>query len=122
MMDETEATWLGEPGTAGFRRFNRGRAFVGRTRELAELRAALDGGASGEGSFFLVSGEAGIGKTRLAREIARVAGRESFRVFWGRCHEDEAVPPYWPWIQILRAACGHSAQTISVSVAAHRSP
>ncbi|TMA33954.1 MAG: hypothetical protein E6J87_08540 [Deltaproteobacteria bacterium] len=47
------------------------RVFVGRRRELAELRAGLDNVERGRGRFFLVVGEAGIGKTRLVEELAR---------------------------------------------------
>ena len=46
-------------------------AFVGRERELAELRAGLDEVSAGRGRLFLLSGEPGIGKTRLAEEISR---------------------------------------------------
>jgi hypothetical protein len=106
VMDGTEEISPGEPATAGIAPPLKTRVFVGRTRELAEMRAALDDGASGEGSLFLVSGDAGIGKTLLAREIARTAGPYQFRVLWGRCHEGAGIPPYWPWIQILRGAAG----------------
>jgi transcriptional regulator with AAA-type ATPase domain len=46
-------------------------AFVGRERELAELRAGLDDVSASHGRLFLLSGEPGIGKTRLAEEISR---------------------------------------------------
>ena len=49
-------------------------AFVGRERELAELRAGLDDVSAGHGRLFLLSGEPGIGKTRLAEEISNDAG------------------------------------------------
>ena len=45
-------------------------AFVGRERELRELQAGLDEVCSGRGRFFLVTGEPGIGKSRLADELA----------------------------------------------------
>jgi transcriptional regulator with AAA-type ATPase domain len=45
-------------------------AFIGRTRELSELRGALEQSLAGRGSCFLISGEPGIGKTRLADELA----------------------------------------------------
>ena len=41
-------------------------AFIGRTRELSELRAALEESVAGRGACFLISGEPGIGKTRLS--------------------------------------------------------
>jgi hypothetical protein len=76
--------------------------FVGRASELTDLEGALGALASG-GSLFLVHGEPGIGKTRLADEIARRATSAGVRVLWGRCREVEGRPPYWPWIQVIQS-------------------
>jgi predicted ATPase len=78
-------------------------AFVGRERELTELRAGLDDVGAGHGKLFLLSGEPGIGKTRLAEEISDEAAARGMRVMWGRCWEGGGAPAYWPFIQILRA-------------------
>jgi predicted ATPase len=51
-----------------------------------------------------VSGEAGIGKTRLAEQLADYAGSRGVEVLWSRCWEGGGAPAYWPWIQIIRAA------------------
>ena len=80
-----------------------GPVFVGRQRELAELRAGLEDAVGGRGRFFLVVGEAGIGKTRLAEELAREAAERGGVALWGRCWEGEGAPPYWPWVQVIRA-------------------
>ncbi|MGH7962389.1 MAG: ATP-binding protein, partial [Candidatus Binatia bacterium] len=80
-----------------------GAGFVGRERELAELRAGLEGACAGRGRLFLVAGEAGIGKTRLVEELAAEAARRGGKVLWGRCWEGEGAPPYWPWVQIIRS-------------------
>src|SRR2546426_12092362 len=77
--------------------------FVGRQYELVELRAGLEDGVAGRGRSFLVVGEAGIGKTRLVEELAREAAARGHLVLWGRCWESEGAPPYWPWIQVIRA-------------------
>ena len=82
------------------------RPFVGRVTELEELRAALDVTAAGRGSLFLLSGEAGIGKTRLVQEVAGEAGERGWRVAAGRCWEEGGAPAYWPWIQAVRALGG----------------
>src|SRR5512145_2534624 len=76
--------------------------FVGRERELTELSDALDAAVAGRGGLFLLVGEPGIGKTRLAGELAARAAACGMSALWGRCWEAEARPPYWPWIQIVR--------------------
>jgi tetratricopeptide (TPR) repeat protein len=77
--------------------------FVGRQREIDLLRGGCARLANGTGSLWLLSGEAGIGKTRLARELAGEAKRAGARVFWGRCWEVEGTPAFWPWTEVLRA-------------------
>jgi tetratricopeptide (TPR) repeat protein len=84
-------------------------SFVGRGRELGELRRALDEAKSGRGRLFLISGEPGIGKTRLADELAAEAASRGIRVVWGRCWEGGGAPGYWPWIQVIRG-CINSAE------------
>src|SRR5262245_24698507 len=76
--------------------------FVGRERELSELSNALDGALATRGALFLVVGEPGIGKTRLAGELTARAAARGISALWGRCWEAEARPPYWPWVQIIR--------------------
>src|SRR4051794_32255275 len=83
-----------------------GRPFVGRSSELEELRVGLDDTAAGRGSLFLLSGEPGIGKTRLMQELAREAVDRGWRVAAGRCWEEGGAPAYWPWIQAVRALGG----------------
>ncbi|MGA9722126.1 MAG: AAA family ATPase, partial [Candidatus Binatus sp.] len=78
-------------------------AFIGRTRELSELRGALEESLAGRGSCFLISGEPGIGKTSLADELAADAASRGVRVAWGRCWEGGGAPAYWPWVEIVRA-------------------
>ena len=78
-------------------------AFVGRTRELSELRAALEDSIAGRGGCFLISGEPGIGKTRLADELAADASSRGVRVAWGRCWEGGGAPAYLPWVEVLRS-------------------
>ncbi|HZY60769.1 MAG TPA: ATP-binding protein, partial [Candidatus Binataceae bacterium] len=77
--------------------------FVGRDRELAELLTELKGGSDSSAHLFLISGEPGIGKTRLLDELAVQARARGVRVVWGRCWEGGGAPAYWPWIQIIRA-------------------
>jgi tetratricopeptide (TPR) repeat protein len=75
---------------------------VGRESETALLLSALDRVKSDQGAVFLISGEAGIGKSRLATEAANQASGHRIDVAWGRCLEGGAAPAYWPWVQCLR--------------------
>jgi DNA-binding SARP family transcriptional activator/tetratricopeptide (TPR) repeat protein len=78
-------------------------AFVGRERELDELLAALADARAGRGRLVLVGGEPGIGKSRLADELAGRAEELGARVLSGRCWEAGGAPAFWPWVQSLRA-------------------
>src|SRR5262252_10476046 len=82
------------------------RVLVGRDGELGELLAGLDDVTSGTGRLFLLAGDPGIGKSRLAREAAARARDRGFTVAWGRCWEAGGAPVYWPWVQSLRACVG----------------
>ena len=77
--------------------------FVGREHEMATLRAALEGAISRQGELVIVAGEAGIGKSRMAEALAEEARRRDVRVAWGRSWEAGGAPPFWPWVQVLRA-------------------
>jgi len=76
--------------------------FVGREDALAHLWSAFESARGGAGGVALLAGEAGIGKTRTAAELARGARAAGARVFSGWCAEDEGAPAYWPWVQVLR--------------------
>ena len=78
-------------------------AFVGRERELAELVGGLDDALGGRGRLFLLVGEPGIGKSRLAEELVARARERGGLVLVGRCWEAGGAPAYWPWVQSLRA-------------------
>ena len=77
-------------------------AFVGREREFAELVAGLDDVFKSRGRLFLLEGEPGIGKSRLAEELIAHARARGARVLVGRCWEAGGAPAYWPWVQSLR--------------------
>jgi hypothetical protein len=76
---------------------------LGRDEELAAVVAALDLAENGAGGLVLVGGQPGIGKSRLADEVASQAKARGFGSLWGRGWEDAGAPPYWPWVQVLRA-------------------
>ena len=77
-------------------------AFVGRGLELEELRAGLDDAFARRGRLFLLVGEPGIGKSRLADELIADARARGASVVIGRCWEAGGAPAYWPWVQALR--------------------
>jgi len=94
-------------------------AFVGRSGELAVLRAALRQAAAGDARLALIAGEPGIGKTELARAFARAARDDGALVLWGSAWEDGGAPPYWPWVQVLR---GYGRQAGAGALAAAAGP
>ena len=78
-------------------------AFVGREHELGQLERALDATQAGTGTTALVTGEAGIGKTRLASELAARARDEGFEVLLGRSIDLVGTElPYQPFADALR--------------------
>lgn len=79
-----------------------GPAFVGREAELTTLTELWVQARGGEHQIVMISGEPGIGKTRLAAEVAVLAHGEGARVLYGRCDEGLGVP-YQPFVEALRA-------------------
>ena len=76
---------------------------VGRDAELHTIESALDRAAGGEAVHLLVAGEAGVGKTRLTSEAARLAGDRGFRVLRGDCgNVGGSSLPYGPFVEALR--------------------
>jgi predicted ATPase len=82
-------------------RIERGR-LVGRDRELQQARALWSRALSGQGQMLLISGEPGIGKTRLMRELVTHVEVSGNRALVGQCYS-EGGAPYAPFAQILRA-------------------
>lgn len=77
----------------------------GRSRELYDISSSFDLARAGSTQITLLTGEPGIGKTRLAREAAAAAAAQGARVLVGRC-EQSATLPLWPWAQIVRTFLG----------------
>lgn len=80
-----------------------GGVFVGREHELEEMRGLLEDALHGQGRLLLLTGDPGIGKTRTAEQLATYAQVRGARVHWGRCHEGEGAPPYWPFSEAIRS-------------------
>jgi class 3 adenylate cyclase/tetratricopeptide (TPR) repeat protein len=75
--------------------------FVGRATERERLVDAWESAREGECGVVLITGEPGIGKTRLASEMALTAYGEGATVLFGRC-DDELDVPYQPFVDALR--------------------
>ncbi|WP_198668771.1 AAA family ATPase [Homoserinimonas sp. OAct 916] len=84
--------------------------FIGREPECAHLRALLPRPGS-RARLQIVSGAAGIGKSRLVAEIAAHARQNGNRVLWGRCWDASITPPLWPWSQVARTLTGNQEPT-----------
>ena len=82
--------------------------FAGRERELAALRGALAAAASSGRQAAFVTGEAGIGKTRLVSELAREAHADGVLVLGGRC-DDGLGLPYQPFVEVLEYLVAHAS-------------
>ncbi|HUW10315.1 MAG TPA: BTAD domain-containing putative transcriptional regulator, partial [Anaerolineae bacterium] len=76
---------------------------VGREQEMASLHRCWREAQATQGKLVLVSGEAGVGKSRLIEEFANRLRWQGVRVLWGRCYEFERVLPYQPVAEALRA-------------------
>jgi DNA-binding CsgD family transcriptional regulator len=76
--------------------------FVGRSEEMDVAAALLSDVCDGKGGLLIVEGEPGIGKSRLVSELSRSAADRGMTVLVGRCQDGQAIPPYWPWVEILR--------------------
>jgi DNA-binding CsgD family transcriptional regulator len=77
---------------------------VGRTREQAALREALAAATCGHGQLVLLGGEAGIGKTTLARDLSGEATIRGCHVLAGSCYDLTNTPPYGPWLELFEAS------------------
>ena len=75
--------------------------FAGRQGELAHLTQLWEASRAGRGTAVLLVGDAGMGKSALTETFA--ATRTDARVVWGRAWEAGGAPPFWPWLQALRA-------------------
>ncbi len=80
-----------------------GPEFVGRENELAVSHEFLTAAAGGQPGLVVCFGEAGAGKTCLAREALDGAGARGFLVAWGTADDTAGTPPHWPWRQVLRS-------------------
>ena len=79
---------------------------IGRTQEVEKLETTLRTVRQGTGQLVLLAGEAGVGKSRLVADLRRRAALDHWTILAGYCFERDAVFPYAPMIDALRAFIG----------------
>lgn len=77
---------------------------IGRTSERDALYQLIERTRSGQGQIALVSGEAGIGKSRLIAEAKAFASAQNFLLLQGNCFQMDSSYPYAPLLDLLRAS------------------
>ena len=84
------------------------RQIVGRGAQLAVVAAHVADLDRSRGGLLLLTGEPGIGKTRLA-EIVGLGRERGARPAWATAWQGDGAPPLWPWVQVLRQLAGAEA-------------
>jgi tetratricopeptide (TPR) repeat protein len=84
-------------------------AFAGRETEGSAIRAALDRALDGHGSIMMLGGGPGVGKSRLATEMAEYASRVGFRCLVGHCYERDEPFPFLPFVEIIESGLAQAA-------------
>ncbi|MGC2306225.1 ATP-binding protein [Candidatus Binatus sp.] len=84
-------------------------AFVGRETELSAIRPTIDRALTGHGSMLMLFDGPGVGKTRLAMEMAEYASRKGFRCAIGRCYERDGPFPFLPFAEIIESNLAQAA-------------
>jgi tetratricopeptide (TPR) repeat protein len=90
---------------------------VGREAERAAICTIIERALSGHGSLVLLGGGPGLGKSRLAMEMAEYASQLGFKCLVGHCYERNEPYPYLPFVEIIESAL---AQAPSLDDYRHR--
>lgn len=83
--------------------------FVGRSDAMERLVGSLHEASAGRGRLVLLTGEAGIGKTRCLSEFSLMVRGLNLGVWTGRCLEGGRGAAFWPWVQVVRDALAEGA-------------
>src|SRR5579862_5896210 len=87
---------------------------IGRASDLTTLRLLVDRAKNGVGQVALLSGEAGIGKSRLVAEVKAYADSHDFWLLQGSCFPTDHAIPYAPLLDLLRSLV--SSRTLPLPV------
>ena len=101
------------------RAHKRGGRLVGRQRELDAVTRVLDTLDEGRGGIVSVTGEAGVGKSRLTEEVWQRAQERGVRWLQARCLSYGAGLAYWPYVDLLRRLPGVSQDEAPGDAASH---
>src|SRR5215469_18977274 len=92
---------------------------IDRVNELATLYALIDQASNGRGQVVLLSGEAGVGKSRLVNETKSYAAARDFLLLQGNCFSTEVSSPYAPLLDLLRSS---TARQLAATLASALAP
>lgn len=92
------------------------RPLIGRHVELARLVDALEAVQDGHGRLLALVGEPGVGKTRLAQEASLLAHERGYLVLVGRCYEERASLPLFPFVDALAAGLATASEALRQQV------
>ncbi|HEX3270186.1 MAG TPA: AAA family ATPase [Ktedonobacterales bacterium] len=106
------------PPTGGFLGATPVGLLVGREAELVVIEDTLQAVAQGQGRMLTLSGEPGIGKTRLAQEITVSARVRGFHVLTGRCYEPQQSVAWYPFLEALSMAAAGIGDAASSALSA----
>jgi len=106
------------PPPSAARAGEQGRPLIGRQSHLERLDSSLRHALDGSPTVALLTGDAGIGKSRLAEELAARARLARVLVLCGRCFDGTGAPPFWPWTQALRTALADHRPVVESALAA----
>lgn len=74
---------------------------VGREGEIERIRELVDEVVNGTGRLILLSGEPGVGKTRLAQQTTVICRARGMHFAAGRCSQPQQTMAYYPWLEIV---------------------
>lgn len=104
------------PSVGGFLGARPSGPLVAREGELVRALRLIEDVERGEGRLVLLAGEAGVGKTRLAQEVAVHLHNRGFVVASGRCYEPEHVVPYYPFLDALTTMLTTAPRSVRAGV------
>lgn len=94
---------------------------IGRGHERRRVLPLIDAAAEGSGRFVMLVGDPGVGKTRLAQEVALETWNRGFCVATGRCYEPERTVPFYPFLEALSTAYAAAPESVREQVAQQKS-